>query len=83
MPGIIRYRQVSQGIGKAQKSILTIRFLTVISRYFTILVSDHQYQVLDHIILESICLNFSRYQTFDAYPTLITNIRKSPEKAYQ
>jgi hypothetical protein len=39
----------------------------VISRYFTVLVLDRQYQVSDHIILKSICLNFSQYQTFDAY----------------
>ncbi len=54
-------------IVKAQKSILTVWFLTVISRHFTVLVLDHQYQVLDRIVLESICLNLSRYQIFDAY----------------
>jgi len=52
---------------KAQKSILMIQFLMVISRYFTVLVSDCQYQVLDRIILESICINFSQYQTCDPY----------------
>jgi hypothetical protein len=31
------------------------------------LVSDRQYQVSDCITLESLCLNFSQYQTFDAY----------------
>jgi len=44
-----------------------IRFLTLISQYFTVLVSDCQYWVSDHIISESICLNFSRYQTFYPY----------------
>jgi hypothetical protein len=68
--GIVRYRQVSPGIVKAQKSILTIWFLTVISWYFTVLVLDRQYWVSDQIRSESICLNFSRYQTFDPYTTL-------------
>jgi hypothetical protein len=38
--GIVRYHQVLPGIVNAQKSILMIRFLTVISRYFTVLVLD-------------------------------------------
>jgi hypothetical protein len=63
--GIVRYRQVSPGIVKAQKSILMIQFLMVTSQYFTVLVSDHQYRVSDRIVSESICLNFSRYQTLD------------------
>jgi len=46
--------------------ILTIQFLTVISRYFTASVSDHQYLVSDQIISESIYLTFSRCQTFHA-----------------
>jgi len=46
---IIRYHQVSPGIMRAQKSILMIRFLTLISQYFTVSVSDHQYHVSDQI----------------------------------
>jgi hypothetical protein len=38
-----------------------------ISWYFTVLVSDHQYQVSDRIELDSIWLKFSRCQTFNAY----------------
>ncbi len=41
--------QVSSGIMRAHKSILMIRFLTVISQYFTVLVLDHQYHVSDQI----------------------------------
>ena len=53
---------VSSGITRAQKSILTIRFLMVISHYFTVLVLDGQYWVSDRIVTESICLKFSRGQ---------------------
>jgi hypothetical protein len=38
----------------------------VISQYFTVLVLDHQYWVLDQIISESICLKLSQCQPFDA-----------------
>jgi hypothetical protein len=44
-----------------------IQFLTVISKYFTALVSDHQYQVSDRIVLESICLILA-----DAKPSMLT-----------
>jgi hypothetical protein len=43
-----------------------IQFPTAISRYFIGVVLDCQYQVLGQITLESICLNFSQCQTFDA-----------------
>ncbi len=61
------YRQVLPRIVRAQKSILMILFLTEISPYFTLLLSDHQYRVLDQIWSEWICLKFSWCQTFDAY----------------
>jgi hypothetical protein len=61
--GIVRYHQASAGTAKAQKSILMFRFQMVISWYFIALVLDHQYWVSERIILESICLNFSQYQT--------------------
>jgi len=65
--GVVRYRQASPGIVQAPKTILMICFLTLISWYFTGLVLDWQYWVLDHIVSESICLKFSQWQTFYAH----------------
>ncbi len=59
------YNIVLLGITWAQKSHLMIQFLTVLSQYFTVLILQHQYQVLDWSISESMCLKFSRCQTFD------------------
>ncbi len=52
---LIRFCQVFlvlSGIMRAQKSLLTIQFLTVISWYLTVLVSDWQYWVSSQIILQ-------------------------------
>jgi len=54
------------GIIWYHKSILMIWILSVISWFLIVLVLDHQYQVSDWIISESICLKYSRCQSFDA-----------------
>jgi hypothetical protein len=44
---------------KAQKSILTIQFIAVISKFLTFLVLDCQHHGSDQIVSGSICLKFS------------------------
>ncbi len=59
------YHQTSPGIISAQKSFLMNQLLTMISLYFTVQVSDHQYWVSDCIRSESICQKFSRCQALN------------------